>query len=61
MTFTEANTVQQMILDCVAPKRGGERLKAHEDTPGWDDSLGGEFKPTLWDYLPATRACACTA
>ena len=35
MTFTEANTVEQMILDSIAPKGGGEPLKAHEDAPGW--------------------------
>ncbi len=55
MTFTEANTVEQMILDCVAPQRDTEPLKAHQDTPGWGDSLGGEFKPSRWDYMPAAQ------
>ena len=55
MTFTEANTVEQMILDSVAPKRAGEPLKAHQDTPRWDGSLGGEFKPSRWDYVPAAK------
>jgi len=55
MTFTEANTVEQMILDCVAPKRDSEPLKAHQDTPGWGDSLEGEFKPSRWDYMPAAH------
>jgi type I restriction enzyme, R subunit len=55
MTFTEANTVEQMILDSVAPKRG-EPLKAHEDLPpGWGGSLGGKFRPAHWDYLPAAQ------
>ncbi len=45
MTFTEANTVEQMILDSVAPKHGDEPFKAHEDTHRWDGSLGGEFRP----------------
>jgi hypothetical protein len=43
MTFTEANTIEQMILDCVALKRGGKPLKTRQDTPGRGDSLGGVF------------------
>jgi type I restriction enzyme R subunit len=53
MTFTESNTIEQMILDAVAKR--GEPPKAHEDTPRWDGSLGGEFRPTKWDYLSATQ------
>ena len=34
MTFTEANTVAQMILDTVAPPRGGELLAWMEDQLG---------------------------
>jgi hypothetical protein len=30
MTFTESNTVEQMILDSVAPKRHGEPLNIRE-------------------------------
>ncbi len=29
MTFTESNTVEQMILDSVAPNRHGEPLNIH--------------------------------
>jgi hypothetical protein len=36
MTFTESNTVEQMILDNVAPKRHGEPLNIREDlAPGY--------------------------
>jgi type I restriction enzyme R subunit len=55
MTFTEASTVERMILDSVAPKRGGEPLKTHEDAPGWGASLGGDLRPARWEYLPAAR------
>jgi type I restriction enzyme R subunit len=56
MTFTESNTVEQMILDTVAPARGGkETLVLRQDTPGWGDSLGDEFKPLRWDYIPAAQ------
>jgi type I restriction enzyme, R subunit len=55
MTFTEANTVEQMILDSVAPELDREPLKAHQDMPGWTESLGGELRPAHWDYLPAAR------
>ena len=56
MTFTEANTVEQMILDSVAPKRGGEPLILRDDPlPGWSESLGDELRPARWDYLPAAR------
>ena len=43
MTFTEANTVEKMILDTVAPRRGGEPSAWKEERSGWKDSLGGEM------------------
>ncbi len=55
MTFTESNTVEQMILDAVSKRSDSETVVLHQDTPGWGDSLGGEFKPTRWDYLPAAH------
>ena len=56
MTFTESNTVKQMILDSVAPKRHGEPLNIHEGlAPGWRGSLGGELRPARWDYVPAAQ------
>ena len=56
MTFTESNTVEQMILDSGAPKRHGEPLNIREDlAPGWRGSLGGELRPARWDYVPAAQ------
>ena len=65
MSFTESNTVGQMILDAVA-RRGGDAKtdavsktasvwRVYEDPPGYGDSLGGEFRPAHWDYLPASE------
>ena len=43
MTFTEANTVEQMILDAVT--RPGRRPSAsREEPPGYRDSLGRELR-----------------
>jgi hypothetical protein len=64
MTFTEANTVEQMILDAVTgrhpdtrPVTGGKKAAVGlgEDLPGWGASLGGEFRPAHWDYIPADQ------
>ncbi len=54
MGFTESTTVEQMILDAAVgagskrPSYAGEVLR-----PGWGKSIGGEFKPARWDYVPA--------
>ena len=55
MTFTESNTVERMILDAVANRVGAEQWVFQQATPGWGDSLGGEFRPTKWDYVPAVQ------
>jgi len=56
MTFTEASTVERMILESVAPKQGSEPLMLREEPPpGWGASLGNELRPARWDYLPAAR------
>ena len=57
MTFTESNTVEQMILETVSSRaRGAGALVAHETPgPGWDGSLGGELRPTRWDYVPGAQ------
>ena len=53
MTFTESNTVEQMILDAVAPKKAATALPARQNLPpGWKDSLVGELRPGHWDYVP---------
>ena len=55
MTFTESNTVEQMILDAVARRGGAEQWVLREGAPGYGESLGGELHPSRWDYLPATQ------
>ncbi len=51
MIFTEANTVEQMILDA-ATKGGGDQLVLRETQLQYgSDSLGGELKPTRWEYV----------
>ncbi|MDB6140405.1 MAG: type site-specific deoxyribonuclease, HsdR family [Verrucomicrobiaceae bacterium] len=56
MSFTESNTVEQMILDAatsLGSGAGGSVVR--EDPPsGWGGSLGGEFKPSRWTYVAAT-------
>jgi len=48
MTFTEASTVEQMILDA-ATKLGGTRAPmVREDSPGCGDSLGDKLHPARW-------------
>jgi type I restriction enzyme R subunit len=54
MSFNESNTVEQMILDAV------ENLSCttdaelmHDKPPG--GSLGGEFKPARWNYVPGLQ------
>ncbi|MGI8891775.1 MAG: type I restriction endonuclease subunit R [Chthoniobacterales bacterium] len=57
MSFTESNTVEQMILDAattLGSGAGGSVLR--EDPPsGWGGSLGEEFKPSHWTYMAATQ------
>jgi type I restriction enzyme R subunit len=56
MSFTESNTVEQMILNVLSSHTGGSggALVLREDPPGWGDSLGGELRPPKWEYVPAT-------
>jgi hypothetical protein len=51
MTFTESNTVEQMILD-VAVKFGGKQAAmVREDAlPYGGESLGAELRPARWTY-----------
>jgi hypothetical protein len=55
MTFTESNTVEQMILDAVTRASGTARFALRQDPPGYGQALGGELRPAPWDYLPATQ------
>jgi len=54
MTFTESNTVEQMILDAATSLGTGTgNLSTREDPPpGWGGSLGEEFQPSRWTYAP---------
>ena len=55
MSFTESNTVEQMILDAATSLGGAGSSVLREDPPsGWGGSLGEEFKPSRWTYVAAT-------
>jgi len=56
MSFTESNTVEQMILDAATSLGSGAGSSVvREDPPsGWGGSLGEEFKPSRWAYVAAT-------
>ena len=56
MSFTESNTVDQMILDAATNLGSGAGCSLlREDPPaGWGGSLGEEFKPSRWTYVGAT-------
>jgi type I restriction enzyme R subunit len=56
MSFTESNTVEQMILDAATSLGSGAGSSVlSEDPPaGWTGSLGQEFKPAKWTYVAAT-------
>jgi hypothetical protein len=50
-TFTESNTVEQIILD--AARRLGDKqgLRIREDAPHYrGESLGDELRPAHWTY-----------
>jgi type I restriction enzyme R subunit len=55
MSFTEYNTVEQMILDAATSLGSGAGSSVlREDPPsGWGGSLGEEFKPSRWSYVSA--------
>ena len=52
MTFTEYNTVEQMIVDATTQLSRGAGIR---EMPGasWDGSLGDAIKPCNWKYMPA--------
>lgn len=53
MTFNEANTVEQMILDAATSLGSGARSSVLRENPpaGWGGSLSGEFKPAKWSFV----------
>jgi len=56
MSFTESNTVEQMILDAATSLGSGAGSSVVREDPlsGWGVSLGEVFKPSRWTYAAAT-------
>ena len=53
--FTEANTVEQMILDAVTQRGGTPVFMVREDTPRYGgESLGDELRPARRTYASHT-------
>ena len=52
--FTEANTVEKMILDTVRKPEDGDP-SSMRDQSGWGASLGGDLRPATWDYMPGLQ------
>jgi type I restriction enzyme, R subunit len=50
--FTEANTVEQLIIDTVTGYGPGGAAVGRERLAGWGPSLGEEVAPGAWEYLP---------
>jgi hypothetical protein len=46
--FSEANTVEQMILDAATKPASGRVSVVREPGPDWGDSLGHELRPARW-------------
>jgi type I restriction enzyme R subunit len=54
MSFNESNTVEQMILDAVENLGRTSAVEPmHDKPPG--ASLGDEFKPSRWSYVPGVQ------
>lgn len=53
MSFTESNTVEQMILDAATSLGSGAGASVLREGPpaGWGGSLGEEFKPAKWTFV----------
>ena len=56
MSFTESNTVEQMILDAATSlgSGAGPSVLREESPAGWGGSLGEQLKPSRWTYVAAT-------
>lgn len=56
MSFTESNTVEQMVLDVTTSLGTGKASVVHESSaPYGGKSLGGELNPVRWIYVPAVQ------
>lgn len=53
MTFNEANTVEQMILDTVSTRTGDVSDFLMHEAPPPGSSLGGDLLPANWKFVPA--------
>jgi hypothetical protein len=53
MSFTESNTVEQMILDAATSLDSGAGSSVLRGDPpaGWGGSLGEELKPLRWNCI----------
>ena len=51
MTFTESNTVEQMIIATISKHSSHAMSVLQENPPGWGDSLGDELHPVPWSYV----------
>ena len=54
-SFNESNTVEHMILDAVENLGRTTAAEPMHDAPGWGASLGAEFKPSRWSYVPGLQ------
>ena len=54
MSFNESNTVEQMILDAVENLGRTTAVEPMHDAP-LGASLGDEFKPARWNYIPGLQ------
>jgi type I restriction enzyme R subunit len=53
--FTEANTVEQMILDAVTKPGAKPAFRMREDAPPYrGESLGDDLRPATWTHAPHT-------
>lgn len=55
MSFNEANTVERMILEAVENLGRSSHAEPMHDAPGWGGSIGDEFRPARWTFMPATQ------
>lgn len=56
MTFTESNTVEQMILDAASGLAGTPRRTAQQDLPLYRKESGAKGAPSLrWSFTPAAE------
>ncbi|MEN6341111.1 MAG: hypothetical protein ABFC89_00975 [Methanospirillum sp.] len=55
MTFTEATTVERMVLDTVTRRRTSAPPAVGEPPLPYPGSLGLALRPARWEYVPASE------